>query len=403
MNKNIILILLAILSAGFANPIFGEEISLSGKEGEQNNSKKPKFTFKPSGRILLDGAFLTPEHGEFRSGVAIPDIRLGGTFGYGNWLLKLDIGYGFGTLGAKDVFLQYTFDDFNLIRAGYFVHQFGLQSSTSSTMKPMFDTPVTDSFMAATDRNIGVMYVYDKNQFMATASLIFGNPLSQRANNYGRISAGGISRLVWRPVRTGGKVFQVGVSGWYQTAMHKLIENADGDKVVSPGYFDYSADYPTRVDDIKLIGDSVTAARGVVKLSPDILLSAGPVALEAQYYYMNINRQHLPSYTAQGFYGYFRWLIFGDKYYSYSSPDGGLSTPNPKTLEMVAGYDYTNANSAKAGIYGGITNDISVTFNYYINKFMLARLRYSYTNVHNSATVPTDHINIIEARLQFQF
>ena len=48
---------------------------------------------------------------------------------------------------------------------------------------------------------------------------------------------------------------------------------------------------------------------------------------------------------------------------------------------MVLMYNYTNASDASAGIYGGITNDASCTFNYYINKYMIARLRYSYTTV----------------------
>lgn len=66
-------------------------------------------------------------------------------------------------------------------------------------------------------------------------------------------------------------------------------------------------------------------------------------------------------------------------------------------------YNYTNANSAKAQIWGGITNDYSVTFNYYINKYMLCRLRYSYTNIRNAADMPDNHVNIVEARVQFKF
>lgn len=69
----------------------------------------------------------------------------------------------------------------------------------------------------------------------------------------------------------------------------------------------------------------------------------------------------------------------------------------------MLGYNYTNANSRRAGIYGGISNDFSVTFNYYINKYMLARLRWSYTNVRGSSVVPDNHVNIIEARVQFKF
>lgn len=127
--------------------------------------EKPKFKFTPAGRILLDGAVFTPHHDGFADGVAIPDIRLGGKAEYGNWLAKIDVGYSFGKIGLKDVYLQYKFNDNNLLRGGYFVHQFGLQSATSSSMKPSFEAPITDTYMNATGRNLGVMYMYDKTTF----------------------------------------------------------------------------------------------------------------------------------------------------------------------------------------------------------------------------------------------
>ena len=72
---------------------------------------------------------------------------------------------------------------------------------------------------------------------------------------------------------------------------------------------------------------------------------------------------------------------------------------------MIVGYNYTDASCSKAEIYGGRTNDYSVTLNYYINKYMLARLRYSYTDVRNSSKLDYHkcHVNTIQARVQFIF
>ena len=41
--------------------------------------EEPKFTAKPSGRILMDAAYINPQHGddELNSGVGIPDMRVG--------------------------------------------------------------------------------------------------------------------------------------------------------------------------------------------------------------------------------------------------------------------------------------------------------------------------------------
>ena len=83
-----------------------------------------------------------------------------------------------------------------------------------------------------------------------------------------------------------------------------------------------------------------------------------------------------------------------------------MATPAPRSLEVVLGYNYTNASDSRAGIYGGISNDASCTFNYYINKYMIARLRYSYTNVRDryvDGLLPKRHVNTLEARLQIIF
>ena len=108
------------------------------------------------------------------------------------------------------------------------------------------------------------------------------------------------------------------------------------------------------------------------------------------------------TYTAQGVYGLLRGLLIGDSY-GYSHGDAGLATPKPGSLEMILGYNYMNANSRKAEVFGGISNDYSLTLNYYINKYMLARLRYSYTDVRHSAVQKDRHVSTIQARIQIIF
>lgn len=117
---------------------------------------------------------------------------------------------------------------------------------------------------------------------------------------------------------------------------------------------------------------------------------------------MTVSRSEgLPRYHAQGAYGILRGLLLGDKEYSYSGGNAGLELPRPGSLEIALGYNYTNACSA--GINGGITGDYSVTLNYYINKYMLARLGWHYTDVRNSAVSEDRHVNTFQARIQFKF
>ena len=91
---------------------------------------------------------------------------------------------------------------------------------------------------------------------------------------------------------------------------------------------------------------------------------------------------------------------------------GGIATPRPGALELVAGYNYTDLSDPKAGILGGRLNDYSLTFNYYINKYMIWRVRASYTGVTyrqeyvpngTNRDIPNTNLGLIETRLQIKF
>lgn len=371
--------------------------SVKHHEEARTSEGKPKFSFKPMARILADGAVYAPDGNGFTDGVQLPDMRIGLSAAYGNWNAKVDVGFGGFKLSIKDVFIQYKINDKMLVRGGYFVHQFGLQSSTSSSFKSAFEAPTTDDYLAATARNLGIMYNLSLPKFFMGTSVIFGNSDNLTGDGITRQSIGGVGRFVWRPIARDGAIVQVGMSAWYQSPTHKRGEDGKSQS----GAFNLGANFPTRVAKVKMLGADVTDAGNQLKLSPELLLCKDRVALEAQYYYMNINRIGRPAYQVQGAYAWLRCLILGDSQYSYSPWDAGIAIPKPRTLELVAGYDYTNASHKD--IRGGISNDYSVTLNYYFNKYMLARLGWRYTDVRDSSVSPKRHVNIIQLRLQFKF
>ena len=235
----------------------------------QAQEQETKFSIKPTGRMLLDGAVYMPDGDGFSDGVAMPDIRMGAKVSYGKWAAKIDVGYGFGKISMKDVYMQYNFNPYNLLRMGYFVHQFGLNAATSSSMKPAMEAPITDTFFNATGRNLGVMYVYDKDKFfLGVSGIVAGTSMTEPANEQGKTSIGALNRFVYRPCFNDGLIAQVGMSLWYQTAMHKRIDNENGGKTLSAGYFDFSAGFPTRVCKVSMLGADIQEAKGVFKLSP---------------------------------------------------------------------------------------------------------------------------------------
>lgn len=379
--------------------------TLTAAAAEPESSDKPKFSITPTGRILVDGAGYMGGNGDigesgdtkFVSGVAIPDLRIGVKAKYGKWQAKVDVGFGYGKVGLKDTYLEYDFDSQNLIRGGYFVPQFGLNSETSSSMKPSYEEPTSNEFFYANPRLLALMYEYSGDKYFA-ATTVFAEAaaMTNNATAMGKQAWGAQTRLVWRPSHTDdGTIAQVGISLNYTSP---TADDHTG--------FSFSSNFPSRVSKVGLLNASIDHARGLFKLTPELLLAKGRFALEAQYYYMNVARKDgFGSYRAQGAYGMLRSLLVGN-HYGYTMGDAGVATPAPHSFEMVLMYNYTNASDASAGIYGGITNDASCTFNYYINKYMIARLRYSYTTVRDRRVenmLDRRHVNILEARVQIKF
>ena len=363
-----------------------------------------KLSIKPTGRILMDGAVYlggnkgAAEAGDTRfvNGVAIPDLRLGAKASYGNWRAKIDVGFGYGKVSLKDVYFEYDFNPENLVRGGYFVPQWGLNSETSSSMKPSFEEPTSNEFFNANPRLLALMWLYNGGQFFAGTSVFAeSKAMTTAATEMHRQGWGAQTRLVWRPRHDDGNVVQTGISLHYSSP-----NNADHTG------FDFSANFPSRVSKVKELSATVDHAKGTFKLSPELLIVKGRLAFEAQYYYMNVFRKDgFANYRAHGAYGMLRALLIG-RHFSYNKGDAGVATPAAKSLELEAGYNYTDASDSKAGIWGGVSHDVNVDLNYYINSWMITRLRYSYTTVGDRRVenmLDKRHVNTIEARIQIIF
>lgn len=360
-------------------------------------AEEPALKVTPTGRVLMDAAAYDANVDEFSDGVAVPDARIGVKASYGDWKAKLDVGFAYGAVSLKDIFIERKFNDNNLIRLGNFVHQFGLQSSTSSSMKISMEEPTSNEAFG-NPRLLGAMYVYDKGQFLATASLHAERSAMQvYADDLGKTGWGGMSRLVWRPIYDGGEMLQVGFSAAASTPQYSATR-ADNHKIITVG-----SNFPTRVSKVSAVDATIHNAKAMFKFTPEILMNYGPVALESQYYDFNVyRRDNEPSYHAYGAYALLRGLAIGGNY-SYNHADGGIATPAPGSLEFVLGYNYTCLSDHSADIYGGRLNDVSLTANWYINKYMIWRLRGAYTHRFDRAGTPDIDLGSIQTRLQIIF
>lgn len=393
MKKHVIF---AVLCFSVAS-ISAEPVPENKSEGDLK-AEKTKFEVKPTGRILMDGGvFISPDKAQFRDGFAIPDARLGVKMKYGKWDAKVDVGFAYNKVGLKDIFIGYTFDEKNSLKIGSFIHQFGLQSATSSSMKPTMEEPISNAIFNDS-RQLGVQYEYNGPKFLATASYHMepsATTVILRPDQFTKEGYGFRSRLVYRPFHDPGKMAQVGISGAFATPQR----HGDPD---THDAFEFRANYPSRIQQIPALEANVENARNLFKLSPELLLSYDRFAMETQYFWVNVNRKSgLKAFTGQGTYVTLRGLIIGSTY-SYDMMGGGIATPAPRTLELVLDYNYTQLTDASVGIFGGRLNDFSATLNYQINKYMIARLHYSYTHTWDGAPNPTT-LNAIMARLQVIF
>ncbi len=366
------------------------------------NPEKP-LTVTPIGTLLLDGAvFAGEDKKDFPDGVAIPEVRLGFQLGYGKWTAKLEAGLAYGKVGLKDCYLQYDFNPNHCLRAGLTLHHFGYQNSTAACMKISMYEPLCNSVFNEAHQ-IGISYYYHAPKWFATAA-VHAEPMATTVlmgpDQLTRLGVGARARLVARPLINDVNKIQIGFSGAFATPQYARTADSNGDP---HDLFTFGANFPTRVVQARAIESRVSHSRNLFKLTPELMLNHGRVALESQYFWMQVNRHDgLCPYRAQGTYVNLRGLILGNTY-PYTEALAGIGTPSPKSLEAVLSYNYTSLSDASAGILGGRVNDLSCTFNYYINRYMVARLRYSYTHTFDRGGFEPESINAIQARLQIIF
>lgn len=361
------------------------------------NAQENKLVVKPSGRILMDAAFLNSSNKavdeQCVDGVNVPDIRIGMKVSYGKWEGKADIDYARGSVSPKDIFIQYNFNKQNFLRGGYFVHQFGYQSATSSSFKVSMEEPETHSAFGVGGRLVGLMYEHSDDKFMGTGSIYTdAQSFKKQTNQTGYQGTGFLTRLVYHPLIEKGNLFHVGIGLNYELA----AENRSN--------MEFKAPYPVRVAGINAIGAKITDAKNDFKFSGELMAAKGHVGIEGQYIFMNVDRKgDAKSYNAWGAYGNLRFLLNNE--YEYVKNDAGIATPAPKSWELVAAYNYTDMNDAKAGFHGGKLSDWALTMNYYINKYMIWRVSGHIVRAGESdySGFNKNTFRVIETRLQFKF
>ncbi len=364
-------------------------------------AESDQIKFSPVGTIVFDGAlFASPQKEDFPDGVAIPDVRLGVGASIGKWSAKIEACYSYGKVSLKDIWMQYTFSKTDMLRLGLQMEQFGYQNSTAACTKVTMIEPISNTIFNE-PHMLGLQWFHSADKYFTTLAAHVEPKASTLLNSKDEMSRQGYgfrTRLVARPWHSQGRMLQIGFSGGYLSPQYD--RTAEGDLHDA---FSFNANFPTKVTLESAIGTTIDRALNLWKLTPELMACYGRSAIEAQYFFMQINRKNgLHAYRAQGAYATFRGLILG-KDYTYSMGLAGIATPAKGSLEGVASYNYTSLSDRKASIFGGRVNDLSVGLNYYINSYITAKFRYSYTHAWDRDGYSPRDLNAFQLRLQMIF
>lgn len=377
---------------GFKDFVLGAFVAAAISVSAQDD----KISVAPIGRIFTDAAAYMTGDDDFSAGAAIPEARLGLKASYDIFRAKIEAGVSYGKLALKDVYLQADLSPHFVLRAGNFLHYYGLQSAYSSmqstllmpTSNAVFDLP----------RSIGILGIYQNDRWLAAASISAESKATVLSTaDMGKSGWGLTMRIAARLFRSPGNILQIGWSGAFMTPQY------NEDEALNHHSFTLQANFPTCVSNVTALSALVPQAESMFKFTPELLMAKGRVALESQYYFAQVFRNHgFCDYRAYGAYGILRGILKGGEY-SYHSQEAKLQTPAPGSLELALGYNYTDLSDGKAGIYGGRLNDVSCTFNWYINKYIVWRFRCSYTHTWDRLGYDSIDLGTVQTRLQIIF
>lgn len=361
-----------------------------------------QFSVAPTGRIFMDGAaFFSNRESLFPDGVAIPEVRLGAKMSYDKWSAAVNLSFSQNKINLRSIYLNYSLKNDLLVKVGSFVPQYGLRTTLLATSQAPMISPIANTVFNDGLQLGGMVVYYPEKYLMALSMFTEREAVTDvlGSKDFVKESVGISTRLAVRPFHSEGKVVQAGVSGGVSTPRKHLDDS--GTDIHEA--FCLKSNFPALVVKVSALDATVDHAVNKWKLSPEILLNYQNFALESQYYYSLVNRTgNLPGFSAHGMYVIMRSLLNG-KHYSYSPYAGVLECPSPGSMELVFDYDYTDLSDGSAGISGGQANNLSLTFNYYFNKYITARLRYGYTHTWNRQNENPVTLNSLMARLQVIF
>jgi len=232
------------------------------------------------------------------------------------------------------------------------------------------------------------------NDFLTLQLAAFGPHSSQ--NTIGRTPLGGTARLVYSPIHTETKMFDLGLSSWFQRpdGSNSLrvnpvpeIQSHMSNKIVNSRAINYVNNYGS-------VGAEMAAIYG-------------PWSTQIEYLQMRVNRSdNNPNLKFSGYSLTGSYFLTGESLaYSFPNADfeGSINIHNKKIGAWEALVRYSTVNLNDADIAGGKESNVTLGLNWYLNRHVKFMVNYIYAMAKPGSNGKNDNINSIAARMQLVF
>ena len=343
---------------------------------------KNNFHWKLIGRVFFDGGVLNRD--STVTSFQVNDLRLGTVIRFEeHWETKIELGYGDSKNSLKDIYLNYSIAKHN-IRLGYHYEPFG--NARVGTTNYRFITDAPSDKALGNKRKLGISYSYNQPWINVVAGVFSDGDIEKsKPLNRGYSLA---AKVTGRPLMEDKKLIHIGIAPRFNSS----------DQQIS-----FSCGSPTDLlskSDNTLIEARIDQVINQWKLDLELIMLYNKWYFQGQYFLAHLNRFATENYNAKGGYAQIGYMILGAKH-NYNPETGMIVNPAPKSLEILLRYDNTNLNDAS--IQGGRITDISLGMNYFINKFVAAKINYTRMLPGKTALSGNQEFDIIQARLQFSF
>lgn len=342
------------------------------------------FRWRLIGRVFFDGGAFFNDTTHLGNSFQVNDIRLGALIHFlEGWEAKIELGYGDSKIALKDVYLNYEYKE-NSFRLGYHFEPFGNARVGTANFRFMTDA-VSDKALG-NSRKLGISYSYNQKWFNFMGGVFSdGDIQKSKPLDQGYSVA---AKLVGRPLLQEKRLIHIGVAPRF---------NSSQDEVV------FSAGSPTDLlakDDNTFLDARVDQVINQWKLDLETILLYDKWYFQGQYFLAHLNRFAADNYNGKGGYAQLGYMLIGAKH-NYNPRTGMIVNPAPKSLELLLRYNNVNLNDA--GIRGGRLSDVSVGMNYFINKYVAAKLNYTRMMVGDSSPRGGQNFDLLQGRVQFNF